>query len=240
MSAPRPFGTLFLLPTPLGPDGAAALTEGLVRTMTGLNYLIVEQAKTARRLLRTLGYTGSLDAIEMVELNEHTPASEVRAMLNPMLEGRDGGLMSEAGLPCIADPGHQVVRLAHQLGISVKPLTGPSSIFLALMASGMNGQSFTFHGYLPQGNPNLGAKLKVLEQNAIKTGQTQIWIETPYRNKSMLDNALSQLANSTRLAVAADLSLPTEYICSQHIAQWKKQTQPDLHKRPAVWLLGVD
>jgi 16S rRNA (cytidine1402-2'-O)-methyltransferase len=231
-------GNLFLIPTPLGETGfEAGLPAVNLRILQGIDTFIVEELRTARRFLRKAGYHKDFETVTFFILNEHTPDEEVVTMLEKTITGHNTGLLSEAGLPCIADPGHSVVRMAHQKGIKVIPLTGPSSLMLALMASGLNGQNFIFHGYLPV-KPNERLKaLRELENAAAKCNQTQIFIETPYRNLQMLESIVSTCHPSMTLCIAVDLTLTTEWIKSMTIKEWKKQ-KPDIQKRPAVFLLG--
>jgi 16S rRNA (cytidine1402-2'-O)-methyltransferase len=234
-------GTLYLIPNTLGDGDDAALAAVLpapVRERAGtLASYIGENAKTTRAFLKRVGTTRPIQEIEIRELNVNTPPGEVDKLLAPLLAGIDTGLVSEAGVPAVADPGALLVRRAHERGIKVVPLVGPSSILLALMASGLNGQSFAFHGYLPVDANERAKKLRELEQHSRKARQTQIFIETPYRNRTMLDAVLAACAPSTLVCVAADLTLPTETIQSRSVSDWKKQPGPDLHKRPAIFLL---
>jgi 16S rRNA (cytidine1402-2'-O)-methyltransferase len=234
-------GTLYLIPNTLGDGDEAALAAVLpapVRERAGtLASYIGENAKTTRAFLKRVGTTRPIQEIEIRELNVNTPPGEIDRLLAPLLGGIDTGLVSEAGVPAVADPGALLVRRAHERGIKVVPLVGPSSILLALMASGLNGQSFAFHGYLPVDANERAKKLRELEQQSRKAKQTQIFIETPYRNRTMLDALLAACAPSTLVCVAADLTLPTETIQSRTVSDWKKQSGPDLHKRPAIFLL---
>lgn len=231
-------GILYLIPTPLGEDDAAlgAIPEEVRQIVAGLDSFVVEHPKTARRHLKQLGISRPLQEIHLAELNEHTPATTVSALLQPLLEGKNVGLMSEAGCPAVADPGADLVRLAHQHGIRVIPLAGPSSILLALMASGLNGQSFAFHGYLPVDKAERSKRIKELEAESLRLKRTQIFIETPYRNRRLLDDLQSSCKPSTLVTVAVDLTLPTQSIHTRTINEWKKQS-PDLDKRPAIFLL---
>ncbi|WP_027795267.1 SAM-dependent methyltransferase [Paraburkholderia acidipaludis] len=234
-------GTLYLIPNTLGDGDEAALAAVLpaaVRERAGtLASYIGENAKTTRAFLKRVGTTRPIQEIEIREMNVNTPAGEIDKLLAPLLAGIDTGLVSEAGVPAVADPGALLVRRAHERGIKVVPLVGPSSILLALMASGLNGQSFAFHGYLPVDANERVKKLRELEQHSRKAKQTQIFIETPYRNRTMLDALLANCAPSTLVCVAVDLTLPTETIVSRTVADWKKKPAPDLHKRPAIFLL---
>ncbi len=230
-------GKLYLIPAPLGETNAAhTVPPYVVSILQELNVLIAERAKTARHFIKILCPGKSLD-ITIHELNEHTPPADVQHFLEAAIGGQDIGLMSEAGAPGVADPGATVVWMAHQQGIEVVPLVGPSAILLALMASGMNGQSFCFHGYLSPKRPDLEKDLKRLENLAIRLDQTQIFIETPYRNGGMIETALRVLTPSTRLCIAADLTLPTEWVRTATIQQWRAMELPALHKRPVVFLL---
>ena len=231
-------GNLYLIPTPLGETGfEAGIPAYNLQILKQINTFIVEELRTARRFLRKAGYTNDFEAVNFYLLNEHTPDNEAVTMLENATAGENIGLLSEAGLPCIADPGNIVVRLAHRKGIRVIPLTGPSSIMLALMASGLNGQNFVFHGYLPVKPDERTRAIRELEQAATKGNQTQIFIETPYRNMAMLESILKSCHPSLILCVAADLTLETEWIRSMTVQEWKKE-KPELHKRPVVFLLG--
>jgi 16S rRNA (cytidine1402-2'-O)-methyltransferase len=213
-----------------------SISEHVRTVVASLDRFVVEHPKTARRHLKQLGVTRPLQEIQLASLNEHTTPAEVSGLLQPLLEGEDIGLMSEAGCPAVADPGAELVRLAHQHGINVMPLAGPSSILLALMASGLNGQSFTFHGYLPVEKAERNKRLKELEAESLRFNRTQIFIETPYRNQRLLDDLLAVCKPNTLVTVAADLTLPSQSIHTRTVAEWKKQS-PDLDKRPAIFLL---
>ncbi len=230
-------GKLYLIPTPLGEGGMHVLPKYLLDVLHRIKVLIAERPKTARHFMKASGFPHPLQEVTYFELNKRTAPAEYASFLQPALQGQDTGLVSEAGSPGVADPGAAIVSLAHKKGIEVVPLVGPSSILLALMASGMNGQSFAFHGYLPQKRPELVRELKRLEQMAIKHDQTQLFIETPYRNSGLIETVLQTLQNSTRFCIAADLTLPTEYIRTKNIAEWKKSSPPNLHKRPAIFLI---
>lgn len=230
-------GKLYLIPTSLGELTTHSIPSANIAIIDRINYFIAERAKTARHFIKACIPTKDLSPLQFEELNKKTPPEEWSTFLAPALSGHDMGLMSEAGCPGIADPGAEIVRLAHQKNIPVIPLTGPSSILLALMASGMNGQQFCFNGYLPPKKPELAKALKRMEQLSGRLQQTQIFIETPYRNNGFLQTALSTLSPNTLFCIAADLTLPTEYIKTMPIAQWKKTNLPDLHKRLAIFLL---
>lgn len=231
-------GTLFLIPVPLGPvPPAEALPAPVLAQVKPLQHFIVEQAKTARAFLKAVGTDHPLQSLDLQELNEHTRRDELERLLAPLQAGRDVGLLSEAGCPAVADPGADLVALAQQAGIRVVPLVGPSSILLALMASGLNGQRFAFHGYLAAKEPDRQKELRDLETESRKRKQTQIFIETPYRNRQMLETILKTCQPQTRIAVATDLTLPGETILTRTVATWKKQTPPDLERRPTVFLM---
>lgn len=230
-------GRLYLIPTLLG-DGPAddTIPANFKNIMSRIRHYIVEDLRTARRFIRKIDTDSIIDDMHFELLNEHTDKTDIAALLAPILDGHDAGLMSEAGTPCVADPGSELVALAHARGIKVIPLSGPSSITLALMASGFNGQSFSFHGYLPIDKGKRIAAIKRLEQNAAKNDQTQIFIETPYRNMQMLESLLSTCQPGTRLCVAANLTSKNEMIVTRTIADWKNKL-PAIHKQPAVFLI---
>ncbi len=231
-------GNLYLIPTPLGETGfEAGLTAYNLQILQLIDTFIVEELRTARRFLRKAGYLKDFETVTFHLLNEHTPDEEAGGMLENAISGQHIGLLSEAGLPCIADPGNIVVRTAHRKGIRVIPLTGPSSIMLALMASGLNGQNFVFHGYLPVKPDERIKSLRELEHSVSKGNQAQIFIETPYRNMAMLESIIKTCHPTLTLCIAADLTLETEWIRSMPLSEWKRQ-KPELHKRPAVFLLG--
>lgn len=234
-------GVLYLIPTPLGESDppeplAQILPEETRRIAAGLTSFIVEQAKTARAFLKQLPTTTPLQQLTLRELNEHTPADELTALLAPLLAGEDVGLISEAGCPAVADPGANLVRLAHRHGIRVRPLIGPSSILLALMGSGLVGQRFAFHGYLPVKPDERAAALRDLEKRAQQDDAAQVFIETPYRNQAMLDSILASCQADTLLTIACDLTLESEYLATRPVSAWRG-TLPEIKKRPAVFLL---
>jgi len=230
-------GKLFLIPTPLGENAVHTIPPYVIEILHRLDYFIAERAKTARHFIKTTQPTKAFADLHFSELNKRTQPEELLTFLSPAENGNDIGLLSEAGCPGVADPGATIVKMAHEKGIEVIPLVGPSSILLALMASGMNGQSFSFHGYLSPKKPALARDLKRLEQMAHRHKQTQIFIETPYRNLGMIEEALKTLSPKTQFCVAADLSLDTEFIFSKKVKDWKKSELPDLHKRPAIFLI---
>lgn len=229
-------GTLFLIPAPLGDDNIAWLPAAEAAKVLHIRHFVVEAEKTARKHLKALGVTTPIRELAMSTLNEHTKPGDIAALLAPLLAGEDVGLISEAGCPAVADPGAQLVALAHERGIRVAPLIGPSSILLALMASGANGQCFAFHGYLPVDATEKAKLVRELEQRSRQRNETQVFIETPYRNNALLQQLRETLAPSTRLAVACDLTLPTETIVSRLVKDWPQDT-PDFHKRPAIFIL---
>jgi 16S rRNA (cytidine1402-2'-O)-methyltransferase len=231
-------GNLYLIPTPLGETGfEPAMLAHNLEILYKIDTFIVEELRTARRFLRKAGYDKDFETVTFYLLNEHTPDGEASVMLEKSISGKHIGLLSEAGLPCIADPGNIVVRLAHRNGIRVIPLIGPSSIMLALMASGLNGQNFVFHGYLPVKPDERTKALRELEHASSKGNQTQIFIETPYRNLQLLESIVKTCHPTLTLCIAVDLTLETEWIRSMPLSEWKR-LKPELHKRPAVFLLG--
>ena len=231
-------GTLYLIPVTLGDDLIdKALPPDVVTLARRLDTFVVENEKTARRFLGAIKTAKPVRELTLLTLNEHTTDKELPALLAPLLAGQDIGLMSEAGCPGIADPGAQLAALAHRQGIRVAPLVGPSSILLALMASGLDGQRFTFLGYLPSEKAARVQKLREIEQLSRKNRETQLFIETPYRNQHLLQDILASCHAETRLCVASNVSLETESIRSQRIADWNKAPLPDLHKQLTVFLL---
>jgi 16S rRNA (cytidine1402-2'-O)-methyltransferase len=250
-------GTLYLIPNTLGDEDRESqlnhvLPRDTIEKASQLRHWIVENAKTARALLKAVGSQSPLICpIQEMQMTEwRGPGKEaaqgstnLKAMLQPLLDGHDMGLMSEAGLPAIADPGSDVVNTAHQMGIPVRALIGPNSLLLALMSSGMNGQSFAFHGYIAVKDPERTAALKQLEQESKRKHQTQLWIETPYRNAAMIEAMLQSLQGNTQMCVAADLSLPNALVISKTVSAWQAQIKKEpgllqaLHQRPAVFLI---
>lgn len=230
-------GTLYLIPTPLGEGDIAWVIPPAVRQcIAGLSNYIVEHPKTARQFLKQIGCTLPLQKIRMQLLNEHTPLKEVSNLLAPLLSGSDVGLLSEAGCPAIADPGAGLVRLAHQKNVRVVPFVGPSSILLALMASGLNGQRFVFHGYLPTEKNERVQTIVELERNSRVRNQTQIFIETPYRNQKLLESLVSTCRDNTVLCIACNLTLASEYISTRIVKEWR-HALPQLNDKPAIFLL---
>jgi 16S rRNA (cytidine1402-2'-O)-methyltransferase len=231
-------GTLYLIPVPLGATPPAdSLPANVLAIVYPLKHFVVEQAKTARAFLKSVGTATVLQELELEELNEHTTADELDRLLAPLRAGHDVGLLSEAGCPAIADPGADLVALAQQEQIRVVPLIGPSSLLLALMASGLNGQCFAFHGYLPAKEIERNKALRNLEAESRKRQQTQIFIETPYRNKALFESVLQNCLPTTRVTIATDLTLPGESIQTFSVQAWKKKTPPEIERRPTVFLL---
>lgn len=229
--------TLYLLPVWLGEEGGIELMPPVnIAIAERVTVCFCEHEKTARRMLRRMSATIDLNGITLHRLDKDTSDAELSEML-AVLKEHDGAIISEAGMPCIADPGARLVAKAHEAGIAVKPLTGPSSLLLALAASGMNGQHFTFHGYLPRESAARKQALKKLEQEAQRTGGAQLFIETPYRNDALLADALAACSERTRLCIAVDLEQPNASVITLTMAGWKKRT-PKLDKRPCVFIIG--
>lgn len=208
--------------------------------MNALDYFIVENVRSARRFLSKVGVERKIEELEFVELNEHTTKpEEVERMLRPVLEGRSAGVISEAGVPGVADPGADIVALAHRHGIRVVPLVGPSSILMSVMASGLNGQSFAFVGYLPVKDGERQRRLKELERRAQEERQAQLFIEAPYRNVKLFEALVKTLSPKMRLTVATDITAPEEYIRTLRVEEWRKQSMPEIAKRPTIFVLGI-
>ena len=216
-------GLLYLIPSPIGDVAPAeVIPQSVLELLPKLNHFVVEELRTVRRYLSNAGLKGKIDSLNFYLLNEHTPKEQVEKYLQILLCGEDVGLISEAGLPAVADPGAYLVELAQRADIEVVPLAGPSSLMMALMASGLNGQCFAFNGYLPVKEPERTKEIKELERLSAKRGQSQIFIETPYRNERLLADFLQHCAPSTRLTVAADISLPTQFIKTKSIEEWRR------------------
>ena len=230
-------GSLYLLPNMLG-DGApeAVIPAGALDRARSLDYIIAEDPKAARAFLKRIATKRPLQSIRIERLDHNTRPIDIPALLQPLVDGRDAGLLSEAGLPAVADPGASLVRLAHEQNVRVVPLSGLSSIVLALAASGLDGQRFAFHGYLPIAEADLVSTLKECERQSRNLRQTQIFIETPYRNDRTLAAMLRALAPATLVCVAADLTLDSETVKTQSVAAWRRET-PQLKGRPTVFLL---
>ena len=233
--------TLYLIPCPISDDTAVvdvtpAANQAIIDS---LDYFIVENTRSARRFLSKSGYAKAIDEATFVELNEHTTSpTEIARMIEPLKAGRSAGVISEAGVPAVADPGQAVVELCHKHNIRVVPLVGPSSILMAVMASGLSGQSFAFNGYLPIKEPERSKTIKRLESRARTEHQSQLFIEAPYRNVKLLEQMLKSLNPDTRLCIACDITSKSEYIRTQTVAQWRKSTMPDIQKRPAIFIIG--
>ena len=230
-------GKLYLLPTTLGDNEPLEVMPYSVKTMVELiDHYIVENEKSARRFIKKITPKKSQPSLTIMKLDKYAEELETRTFLDVCEQGISVGLLSEAGVPAVADPGATIVKLAHEKGIKVVPLVGPSSILMALMASGMNGQNFAFNGYLPIDNSDRKKAIKDLEKLSKEKNQSQIFIETPYRNEKMFTDLKSALTPATLLCIAVDITLPNEYIKTYSITDWKKQS-PDLHKRPAIFII---
>ncbi|GEO03027.1 S-adenosylmethionine-dependent methyltransferase [Adhaeribacter aerolatus] len=230
-------GTLYLIPSVLAEDTATTvIPPEIISAVAGLSYFIVENARTARRYIKTVSPAKVIEELQIVVIDKDSSEAEVKKALLPLQEGISAGIIAEAGCPGVADPGAEVVKFAHRQGIKVKPLVGPSAILLSLMASGFNGQSFAFHGYIPIEKKDRIAAIRNLEKEMLQKDQTQIFMETPYRNNQLLQDLMQHLTPSYRLCIAANITAPNEFIRTDTIANWKKNL-PDLHKQPAVFLL---
>jgi 16S rRNA (cytidine1402-2'-O)-methyltransferase len=230
-------GKLFLIPSLLGESDPRNIIPEQVREIAiSLEDFIVENEKSARHYLKKLGIQKPLEILRLYPLNEHTDRMQISSYLKPLLEGRDMGIISEAGCPGVADPGAEIVRLAHEKDIPVIPLVGPSSILLALMASGLNGQSFAFLGYLPRERSARIKRIQEIEKESYLKKQSQIFIEAPYRNSHLLEDLLLHCDKHTRLCIAADITTSSEYIKTRSVGEWKKNV-PDIHKRPAIFII---
>lgn len=234
-------GTLYLIPCPIADDTMpyAVTPESNRAVIDSLDYFIVENIRSARRFLSKAGIARPIDELEFVELDEHTVAgAAVERMIEPLLHGRSAGVISEAGVPAVADPGQLVVELCHKRGIRVVPLVGPSSIIMAVMASGLNGQSFAFNGYLPVKEPDRSRAIKRFEARAVSEHQSQAFIEAPYRNVKLAEQILRTCAAETRLCIACDITSASEYIRTASVGEWRKSGIPDIQKRPTIFVLG--
>jgi 16S rRNA (cytidine1402-2'-O)-methyltransferase len=233
-------GKLYLIPTRLGDNAPLeVLPISIKKIIETVDDYIVENEKTARRFIKKISSNKSQESLNIHIINKYTEASELPSYLNPCVNGSPVGLLSEAGCPGVADPGAEIVKIAHEKDIQVVPLVGPSSILLALMSSGMNGQNFAFNGYLPIDKSERKSALKKLERISFEHNQSQLFIETPYRNNKMLEEICMSLHNNTRVCVACDITLPTEYIKTQTVKDWK-HTNIDLHKRPSIFIIQKD
>lgn len=234
-------GVLYMIPCPISDatdvyDVTPASNRAIIDS---LDYFIVENVRSARRFLSKAGISRKIDDLEFVELNEHTREGvAVEAMVRPIEQGRSAGVISEAGVPGVADPGAMVAAACHRRGIRVVPLVGPSSILMSIMASGLNGQSFAFNGYLPVKPPERGKAIKALERRTQTEHQSQIFIEAPYRNVKLVEQLLSVCSPATRLTIACDITSPEEIILTRTIEQWRKVALPDIAKRPTIFIIG--
>lgn len=230
-------GRLFLIPVTLGEiNPLEVLPISVKKVIEVVDHYIVENEKSARRFIKSIHPGKSQPSLQLSTLNKFTEPSELPTFLKPCHEGTHVGLMSEAGVPGVADPGSQIVAMAHEQGIRVQPLVGPSSILMAMMSSGMNGQSFAFNGYLPIDKHDRRKRIKQLESLSLRENQSQALIETPYRNNKLIEELLTALHPETRLCIACDITLPTEYIRTFSVKKWK-QNIPDIHKRPALFII---
>lgn len=233
----KPTGSLYLIPSTLGTEQALPfLPEETVSAIQEIDHFIVENLRSARRFLRKCGVQKNFDEMTFFELNRHTQIGDIPSFLKPAINGFDIGIISEAGVPAVADPGSEIVALAHKKRIRVIPLVGPSSILLALMASGLNGQGFTFKGYLPRKQNERIRALKSLEKDSKRSGYTQIFMDTPYRNIALLEDIAEHLSPTTQLCIAINLTHPSEKVITQEISEWRK-SNVSLHKKPAMFLL---
>ncbi|GAA4304372.1 SAM-dependent methyltransferase [Compostibacter hankyongensis] len=235
---PQSHAKVYLIPCVLSPHTLDVLPAYVAQTAAQLRHFFVENERSARRFLKELCPAIVIDELQLYPMNEHHPPdlSQLRRLLK---EKTSLGVLSEAGYPCIADPGKEVVQTAHAAGAAVIPLSGPSSLLLALAASGMNGQNFQFTGYLPVKQEERISTLKALEKRARQLGQTQLFIETPYRNRALLEDILQHCQPATRLCIAADITGPEEFIRTRSVAEWRQHPPPDLHKRPAIFVMDA-
>lgn len=227
---------IYLIPTPIASTNSTS--EEIKSAIKECDYFVVENVRTARRFISSLRLGVVIDTLEFVELSEHTSPEDISQIIAPILKGRKAAIMSEAGLPCVADPGSLLVAAAHRAGVQVVPFIGASSIMLALMSSGLSGQNFAFNGYLPIKSDERLRALRRFETRSTSEGQTQIFIETPYRNISLFGDMLRSLNPSTMLTIACDLTGADEYISTKKVSQWKNSPAPDIAKRPAIFIIG--
>jgi 16S rRNA (cytidine1402-2'-O)-methyltransferase len=236
-TAATPLGRLYLIPVPLSATAeAGGLPLNTLEHVRRLTHFVVEEPKTARRHLKEMGHPTPISQLHLTELNQHTALDALSELMTPLLKGLDVGLMSEAGCPAVADPGAQLVRMAHQQGILVLPLVGPSSLLLALMASGLDGQRFAFQGYLPTEAGQRKTRIEALEKRSRLERETQLCIETPYRNDVLFAALRDSLASATLLCVASDLTGASQMVRTLSVAQWRRESAPLLHKNPTVFL----
>ncbi len=227
-----------MIPCPIAEENVSWVGPEIKSRLSVLKYYVVERAKTARRFIKMMQPAVVLQELNIEEFDKEDAGKNLYVLLQPLLDGHDVGLMSEAGNPCIADPGSLLVALAHKNGIAIKPLVGPSSILMALIASGFNGQNFVFHGYLPNKRELLVPQIKAMETVLHKYGQSQIFMETPYRNEFLLDSLRQNLNTQTLLCVACDIGSASQSILTKTIGEWQKIDIADYHKRPAIFLIG--
>ncbi|MEO8088429.1 MAG: SAM-dependent methyltransferase [Bacteroidota bacterium] len=230
-------GILYLIPSLLSEDNPAVIPFDTLKIIHALDHFVVENEKTARHFLKSVHYPKPLQSLNLNVLDEHTKAADVSILLKPVMEGKNLGIISEAGCPAVADPGSDLVHIAHLKNIEIIPLVGPSSLLLALMGSGMNGQQFSFSGYLPKDKNARVKAIKELERMVESKNQTQIFIEAPYRNQHLLEDILQNCSASTLLCLAAELTSSSQFVKTKTIAEWKKEI-PDIQKKPVVFLLG--
>lgn len=227
-----------MIPCPIGDTPMAdVLPDANLRIIRSLDYFVVENVRSARRFLSKVGMERPIDSLEFAELNEHTQPQDIERLAAPIIAGRDAGMISEAGVPGIADPGAELAAVCHRHGIRVMPLVGPSSILLALMASGLNGQSFAFNGYLPVKPPERAKSIRHFERRAQSERQSQIFIEAPYRNAKLFDDFLSVCAPTTLLTVAVNITELSESIRTEPIGEWRRLPKPDINKQPAIFII---
>ncbi len=230
-------GKLYLIPTTLGDNAPLeVLPISVKKVIEQVDTFIVENEKNARRFIKSIEPRKQQSSLTLFPLNKFTDPTELPSYLDPCLQGKNVGLLSDAGCPGVADPGADIVKIAHDKNIQVVPLVGPSSILLAMMSSGMNGQSFTFNGYLPIDKDEKKQEIKQLERLSFEKNQSQLFIETPYRNNKMLEDMCQYLESNTQICVACDITLPTEYIKTKSVSEWKKN-KVDLHKRPTIFII---
>jgi 16S rRNA (cytidine1402-2'-O)-methyltransferase len=230
---------LYLIPVTLGESELDhVIPPNHRKIVRSVSHFIVENTRTARRFLRKADKDIDIDRLSFYELNKHTDPTKIHTFLEPIGQGEHVGVMSEAGCPGVADPGADVVRIAHEKGIRVIPLVGPSSILLAMMASGMNGQNFAFNGYLPIKKDEKTRRLQFLEKRIYTENQSQLFIETPYRNMQLLEDLLANCQPRTKLCIACDITLETEFIKTLTVSEWRRKNKPDIQKRPTIFIIG--
>jgi len=232
-------GRLFMIPVPLHPEGGPAITDFSHQQIKHLKHFIAENAKVARKWIKLMNLELPIQQIIISPIDKHLPQAEQLSIMQPLLDGHDLGFISDAGSPGFADPGNVFVRYAHRLDIEVVPLSGPVSIILALMASGLNGQQFTFHGYLAVQQNDKIKQLKQIQADAVKSGSAHFFIETPYRNNQLIESVINSLQANLLFTIAANLTAPEAYIKTRSVSHWKSDPPPDLHKIPAIFGLGI-